>query len=300
MRMYHGGGQDGRRASFEGWYFKHRIGDRVLAVIPGLASDGAGGRKAFVQVISNEGAAFHAFPCKAFRARADRLSVEVGANRFDDRGVSLALPGLRAELTYGAMTKLSGGDIMGPFRFVPFMECNHSVISLKHPVDGYVELGGAVHRFDGGSGYLEMDWGRSFPRDWTWFECHDFEGRPGDSLMLAVAEIPMLGLHFTGIIAVCRVDGRQHRVATYRGARVQRSVDMPGRCEIALIQGGYRLELAVDYDRGGALRAPVLGRMDRTITEYPSCRAHALLSLDGRTLLDAPGRCAGFERAQSI
>ncbi len=286
------------RTHFEGWYFKHRIGDRVFAAIPGMSVNASGEASAFVQVIGNGGSQVVPFPIGAYRAQAAPLLVEVGENWFTAEGMHLQLPNLRAELRYGPLTPLSGGEIMGPFGKVPLMECYHGIDSLLHTVDGSVEWDGARTRFEGGSGYIERDWGRSFPKRWVWLECHGFKGRPGDSIMLAIAEIPLCGLRFTGILCVCRVEGVQHRLATYRGARLVAQRMEDGQYRAALRQGRYRLDVEVRFGDGGALQAPVMGAMSRVITEYPSCEVRVRFMEGERVLMDGVGEGCGFERVQ--
>lgn len=46
-------------------------------------------------------------------------------------------------------------DIMGPFCAIPFLECRHSIWSMKHMVQGTVRINGEAYSFDGGEGYLE-------------------------------------------------------------------------------------------------------------------------------------------------
>ena len=39
--------------------------------------------------------------------------------------------------------------------------------------------------------------------------------------MLSVADIPFLGFHFTGIIGVVLIDGKEYRIVTYLGAKIK-------------------------------------------------------------------------------
>lgn len=87
-------------------------------------------------------------------------------------GVSIEPDGRRHALSPG---------VMGPFRFAPFMECYHGVLSLDHSVDGTLEVDGERISYEGGRGYTEKDWGRSFPSAWVWVQSNDF-GRTGVSL----------------------------------------------------------------------------------------------------------------------
>ena len=50
-------------------------------------------------------------------------------------------------------------------------------------------------------GYMEGDRGHSFPRGYTWIQSTDFGCAA--SVMLALAEIPLAGLRFTGCIGRC-------------------------------------------------------------------------------------------------
>ena len=64
----------------------------------------------------------------------------------EGRGLSL-----HGALQCGPFTPLKS-DIMGPFRFLPGMECSHGVISMGHTLEGTLTLNGAVLDFAGGTG----------------------------------------------------------------------------------------------------------------------------------------------------
>ena len=57
--------------------------------------------------------------------------------------------------------------------------------------------------------------------------------------------------------------GREYRLATYRGARIE-TCSSSGA---VIRQGKYRLEAELLNEKRQALRAPVEGRMERTIHE---------------------------------
>lgn len=149
---------------------------------------------------------------------------------------------------------------MGPFRFLPGMECSHGVISMGHALEGSLRLNGQALNFSGGRGYIETDRGRSFPSAYLWTQSA-WPGQGG--LMLSIAAIPLAAGHFTGCICAVLYGGREYRLATYRGVRVERW-DASG----AMIrQGKYRLEAVLLEKQDCSLRAPVRGGMDRRIRE---------------------------------
>ena len=77
-------------------------------------------------------------------------------------------------------------------------------------------INGQKYYFRNAWGYWEGDCGRSFPKEYVWTQCFFNDG----ALMLSVADIPMAGIRFTGIIGVVLWRGKEYRIATYLGAKV--------------------------------------------------------------------------------
>lgn len=281
---------------FEGWYLKHQTeAGSALALIPALHIDRAGRRSASLQIITDDQTWFLEYPSTAFRASEQAFRVQLGQSLFCGQGLRLHVEGkglsLHGILCYGAFTSL-GSHIMGPFRFLPGMECSHGVISMGHSLEGILALNGKRVDFSGGRGYIETDRGRSFPSTYLWTQCAWQEPRHS-SLMLSVAAIPLAAGHFTGCICAVLYDGREYRLATYRGARVEQW----SGAGAVIRQGKYRLAVELLEGRGCPLRAPVEGGMSRTIRES-LCAAVRYRFWDGeRLLFEHTDRRASFEYA---
>ena len=86
--------------------------------------------------------------------------------------------------------------------------------------------------------------------------------------MLSVADIPMGCLHFTGVIGVVLLHGKEYRLATYLGAKAVKIKDS----EVIVRQGRFCLTVKRLGLPGHPLQAPVGGAMTRTIHEHPSCK----------------------------
>ncbi len=264
---------------FEGWYFKHQRDGDAIAFIPGRAKSGA-----FIQMIGCRGS--RQFDVAELTIREN--VIHAGGCCFSARGVAVDLPGVRGELRYGPLSPLRG-DIMGPFRFLP-MQCRHGVISMGHALSGSLEVDGRVISFDGGQGYMEKDSGTSFPRSYLWLQCNDFPRQC--SLMLSIAHIPFAGLSFLGCICAILFEGREYRLATYRGVRILSAG--PGR--VCLAQGGLRLTVDVLSPGGGhSLRSPVKGVMSGLIRESNHAAIGVRLQNGGRTVFDLCSEHASFE-----
>ena len=277
----------GKRGWFYGWYFKCQSDTQTLAVIPAVHQTGRK-RTCSVQVITEKQSWTISLPGEAFRQRG--RTIFIGKNRFGERGIRLALciPGLKVKgkLAFGALFPLKY-SIMGPFSLVPFLECRHSIRSMNHKVWGIVSVNGEEYSFDGAKGYWEGDRGRSFPREYIWTQCSFERG----ALMLSVADIPIAGFHFRGIIGVVLLDGREYRLATYLGAKtagIQNGL-------VRVIQGRLELEAELIKRAGKPLKAPAEGNMVRTIHESAACRARYCFRKGSRILLDLETDRASFE-----
>ncbi len=305
--------QDGRRSGgyFEGWYFKcvDATGDHPVAVIPGIALGPDGDRShAFVQLIRSGGrTTYWEYPLEQFRFAASDFELEIGPNRFTPRGMDLDLHGepgvLKGHLEFDTwkawpVTPLSPGA-MGWYRFVPFMETYHGVLGFDHEISGRLQIDGEELVFDGGRGYAEKDWGRSFPSSWIWAQSNNFSEdgaeRVGTSVMISVARIPWMGGAFVGFVVGFLHEGRLHQFTTYNGTRMDRLSIHDGSANLAFERMRDRLEVTITGMSPGKLRSPVMGTMDGTVWEGLDARIVAELRENGRLVFSGTGRMAGVE-----
>lgn len=291
MNFFHG--ENRRHTYFEGWYLKHQARGRTLALIPGFGIDAAGNRQAFLQIITDEASHWLPFDFAVFQARRRPFGVRLGDNLFTERGISLHIDTpevqLHGRLQYGTLTPL-GSDIMGPFRFAPRMECRHGVLSMHHGLQGRLSFQGKTLDFDGGIGYMEMDWGTSFPSDYLWTQCVMPE--EDCAVMASVARILYLGLRFQGCIAAVLYRGREIRLATYHGVKIRQYSENG----LVLQQKPFCLKVEAADRTAHPLKAPARGGMSRLVRESASCPARYRLYEGERVLFDITSPCASFER----
>jgi hypothetical protein len=306
---YKGSGK--KRNYFEGWYFKQVSADQaeIWSFIPGIS---LGGKKedgySFVQVIEGRSGKtwWFQYPLNAFHASADCLDIRVGESRFTAKGMELHLDNedgnFHGELEYGPFTALPQSllspGVMGPFAFVPFMECRHGLVSLDHPVSGSFSANGRPVSLGSpekpGRGYIEKDWGSSMPSSWIWTQSNNF-AQAGDSFMLSIANIPWLGFSFAGFLCVGRLGGRFLREATYTGARLEHLQIDDSLVSIVIVRGKYSLELEATRSRGGLLRAPVNGSLTRRIAESVDAALKLRWTEKGKTIFEGQATGVGLE-----
>ncbi len=267
MKFYHG--MRKTHEYFEGWYFKHQEKDKIISFIPGISIDQNGCKVGFIQVITNGTSYFVSYPYKQCYFDKRNLYIRIGRNLFTHRGIKIDIKrselNIKGKLYYGKLSKLDY-DIMGPFKLLPCMECNHRVYSLSHKVVGELIINKEAMDFMDGTGYIESDWGSSFPHQYLWSQCNYFKNKAG-SVMISIATIPMLKYSFTGCIGVIQYNNKQMRFATYLGAKV---IFYNGDgCLIQ--QGKYKLYVRIKSDKVNELKAPKSGDMIRKIDEGIIC-----------------------------
>ncbi len=298
-----------KRNYFEGWYFKILSTDEenAFALIPGVSMDTKGNRHSFVQFLDGrkKTSEYHKFEYDDFSASPKRFQVSVGDNRFSDSNLSVNLNGLKGELNFSGnvpwpKTWYSPG-IMGPYTFVPFMQCYHGIVSMDHSIDGVLEYAGKEIDFTGGRGYIEKDWGSSFPEGYIWLQSNHFP-EPGVSIKTSVAKIPWLRGSFTGFISGIWLYDRLIKFTTYNGSILKKSAIEGPKVEIVMQNKTYLLEISVLRDSATALASPLNGHMDGRIEESMSSEIDVSLTerKSGRLIFSGKGRNAAVEVAGNI
>lgn len=277
--------------AFEGWYFKlvDAEASAPLAIIPGvfLGPDA----HAFVQVLDGRcGQAFyHRFPLEVFEADQRTFDVRIGKNRFSTAGLDVDLQdsdggigsSLSGQVALGAWARwpvtLTRPGVMGPYAFVPGMECNHGILSMDHTLSGTLSLDGRSLSYEGGRGYLEKDWGRAFPQGYVWAQSNHFE-QLGVSVSASVAKIPWMAGAFRGFLVGFLHEGRLHRFTTYNGSRIERLAIDETHLTLCVQNATHRLEIRAEKKKGGVLHAPYGTEMVARVAETMNSMVYVRLT----------------------
>jgi len=305
----------GRRSPyFEGWYFKviDRTENYRYALIPAVfLTEGDEGPHAFVQVFDgvNGAMTYVRYPLSEFWAAEDRFEIHVGPNVFTSTKMQLDIrhPDLTLQGTVTSqnprpwpVTVFSPG-IMGWYAWIPRMECYHGVLSLNHRLEGELTINGTTVDFSSGRGYIEKDWGQSFPSAWVWMQTNHFAA-PGTSLTGSIAMIPWVGRTFRGFIMGLWHDETLYRFATYTGARTEYlhiSDDV-----VAWLITDRLYYLMINAYRGDAvdLRGPSKVDMGVRVPETLTAEIKVRLATQrgDKTIFEGRGRNAGLEVAGDL
>jgi len=298
---------------FEGWYFKQVSADEknVISFIPGISllNDDP---HCFVQYIflkfepdgrSVMTSGYCRYPVGSFRFQDDPFKIEVGGNVFTESFLSVHLEDgsikITGRLEYGRFTPIRQSftmpNIMGYFAYIPGMECYHGIISMEHCMDGILEITGRSVDFGRGKGYLEKDWGTSFPEKYIWIQCNLFKNNT-TSILLSIAKIPFLHMAFQGFLANITMDGKEYRFATYNSSRMRMESVTDRSARITMENKAAKIEVEALIQQPGELIAPEKGKMKIRIKEELSGVIHfTLYDKQTRKTYTDVGRIAGIE-----
>jgi len=275
--VYHGSIR--MRGYFEGWYYKFvdKIEQTVIALIPGVSFDSNGTNShAFIQFLDNsEGFSnYFRFGIEDFSFSQDKPEIKIGDNFFSPSKIkvnvqnnNLSINGVLQfqNIKPWPITCFSPGA-MGWYAFVPFMQCYHGVLSFDHSIDGKLLINSKTVDFTGGRGYIEKDWGHSFPSYHIWLQTNHFD-QTGISLMVSIANIPWLGRYFDGFLIGFLYGGHLYKFTTYTGARITVFRYDHNSLWLHVGSDNYRIEIEVKYARGAQLRSPIRGEMQGRLSE---------------------------------
>lgn len=260
---------------FEGWYFKqvNQKLNKTISFIFGISTHDLDPH-AFIQVI-------HSHPLKTYYVRygLDRFFMkedgyQLGDSYFAQNEMKIDIQtetlSCVANLHFEHLTPLSSSlympNIMGPFAYLGKMECNHGVVSMHHRVNGTLLINGEAWDFDQDVGYIEKDWGKSFPKRYIWLQGNHFTD-PQTQLMVSVADIPIGLFHFEGLIAQLNHPLYAKRMATYTLARRKSLEKTEDGFILTLKQGKTTWRLDVQISEKAELISPKNGKMKDIIKE---------------------------------
>jgi tocopherol cyclase len=295
---------------FEGWYFKFVTQDLLtsIAIIPGISIDPKDGH-AFIQVfVAHHGdeptlkTYYIKYLSTQFLPEKDRFFVKILNSIFSSSSVTLSIEdpslSLQGHIDLENTTPLNQGflnpSIMGPFSYLPKMECYHGLVSLNHQLKGSLVLNGETVDFTGGKGYIEKDWGTSFPEKYVWVQANHFQENDV-SFFFSYATIPYLGLKFNGLISHLYIEGKHYRFATYNAARIVHEKVTKKTVEYTIKKGFYTFSFKGLIDKVVDLPSPKHGVMNQSIKEGLSGHVEFTLLHKKRIIYQGKSALAGIE-----
>lgn len=260
---------------FEGWYFKNTNKQGGISFIPGIHISRTKS-KAFIQVITNQHSYYIKYDIKDYQFQQEPFGIKIGNSTFSKDSINIDIEEKSQNLKiFGNIhyansknihTNFIKPNIMGPFSYIPSMECNHAILSMKSTAQGFMKINQEKMIFEQDIGYIEKDWGASFPKSYIWCQGNNFK-KEKISFILSIADIPFKIFHFRGIICALLIEDKEFKFTTYNGAKIIEYDIDKNSLNITLKKGPYSLNIKAKNKEELKLTAPIQGKMEKEIFE---------------------------------
>lgn len=288
---------------FEGWYFKNTNNENGISFIPRININ-KDEKKAFIQVITSNFSCFVNYDINDFKFSFSPFYIRMGNNFFSKDYIHIDIKETTQNLTiigdikYSKSQNISANffnpNIMGPFSYIPFMECNHAILSMKSKANGKITINNQDIVFNNGIGYIEKDWGHSFPKSYIWCQGNNFKNS-NSSFMISIANIPFKAFSFRGIICDLIIDNNEFKFTTYNNSKLVNYNVNNNSVDILLQKREYFFNLKSKYTSGLKLAAPVKGKMKKDIFESISASIDVTLKKNNKIVFSDTSTNCGLE-----
>lgn len=225
---------------FEGWYYKIVLNEykHTMAIIPGVHMNDEN-RHSFLMIAYNNISHYYRFPYETISSSSsfsDKFHFAMDNNRqifsYENLIVDVqpaddddATESFKMNLTLSSHIMIPDlswflPGTMGPYSWIPTMQCYHHVLSMKNTINGSIQINDGEKQNISGVGYIEKDWGNSFPSIWVWGQANHWESLPSTtssaSLFFSLALIPWyFNMEFAGFLIVFEHNQEFYRFNTY-------------------------------------------------------------------------------------
>ncbi len=295
---------------FEGWYFKivNKEATESFAFIPGVFwGNSKEESHSFLQVLEGNSVKYnyHRFLWDNFNATHSPFSVEINDNTFSLEGINLSIvtsqQNMRGSLNFSNLLnwqdKIYSPGSMGPFNFIPFMQCYSQVCVMDMDISGQLTINGTVHNFNNGKGYIEKNWGNSFPISWIWIQSNNFS-HPKTSLSCSIGHIPFWFTDFRGFLVGFYASGVFYQFTTMNGSTIKIE-EKNNNVKINLINKTHTLKIQTESDSDSFIlcKGPRNGKMIPLVNECLTGKVHVQLfeNRSNKIILEDIGFATGIE-----
>lgn len=290
-----------KKNAFEGWFSKvdDVNNDFMFSVIWGYSTV-ENDRHAFIQFTNSitHKTKYIRYPLEDLSFTKDPFILTIGQNKLSKDFMALNINEVdlkvKGEFSFNNLKTLKKyflkPNIMGLLSYLP-NECNHSISSLHHKVKGNVSLDNKTYDIDG-IGYMEKDWGTSFPKKYVWTQGSDVLG---NSVVFSNATVPILGRYATGFFLVILHNDKKYRFSSIEGSKMLSFEADHNSFKSKIQKGNLTVEIFAKQYNPISLKSPTMGEMKSSIKESLDGNLKIALLKDGKVSFEIENERASID-----
>jgi tocopherol cyclase len=260
-----------RSRFFEGWFQKvystqHQAS---FVIIYGYATQNSYDTCGFIQLhVPNAAPQIIYFPQHDISLDANQHIVRMGDNVLTTEMIDINTADITINLSLLNNKPIQTfGNSMGYSYYVPSLPCYHSVLNTSHRVSGRIRHKASEYTLNDEMGYLEKNWGTSFPEHYFWLHAVD-PTDPSVSLLFSRADIRWLGQNFLKHVGHIRFDDKQIDLRQLKNFAVSSSIPSSNKRVMQITSKALELEIAITSGQKVLLKGPRDGTLSRDILHY--------------------------------
>jgi hypothetical protein len=275
-----------RNKYFEGWFQKiySKEHNASFILIYGYATNNSDDTFGFSQVlIPNQTPEIIYFPKNEVSCNIEQHIFRMGNNLLTTELIRIDIHGLRIDLNLkNTQPFRSFKNSMGYTYFIPHLPCYHSVLTKIQNVSGEIQHNGVRYNLNNEMGYLEKNWGTTFPESYFWVHAID-PNNPAISLLFSRAKIVWLGKTYIKHVGYLCFDGQQIELRELKNFSVCNSNIGPENRIIQIRSASAQLDLALEYGREVLFKGPKDGALSRVIRHQTDASIKVSLTYENRS-----------------
>lgn len=135
--------------------------------------------------------------------------------------------------------------VMGYYQYLPKLEFYEDIITLQGKIKGGLYVNGKAIDFNGGSYYLQRQWGNKYPNVWLWAECNGFQKKKNLALNIGVARLKLWFNYYTAFAIPVYYDNQVEIFANYNGGQIAKLYRYKGYVHLIIIQKEKLLDVKI-------------------------------------------------------
>jgi len=156
---------------------------------------------------------------------------------------------------------------MGNFYLVPNLPCYHAIVNDNQLINGTIQFQNEHYHLMNASGYLEKNWGKSFPEKYIWLHAFD-PGNFENQLLFSKADIRWSGNTFTKHLGFIRINGEYFDLRKLKNCKITISKPDPTNQLIVIRSTTLDIELNVNFNKKVVFKGPENGQLNRPIEHF--------------------------------
>jgi tocopherol cyclase len=260
-----------KRNFFEGWFHKIYSAKHQTSfvIIYGYTTGNSYDKFGFIQfLIPNKNVEIYYFSKNEISYNPKNHSVQMGSNILSLKEIKINLKDIYMDLNLSDNLPISSfKNSMGYAYFIPTLPCYHSVLNKSHLISGEINLFNNNYLLDNDLGYMEKNWGTSFPEKYFWIQAVE-PHNPNVSLLFSQAEIKWMGKSFIKHVGHLRINGEELDLRTLTLFNVSYNNTIPENITITIKSKQIKLEMRFSVAKKYMFKGPLKGKLSRDILHH--------------------------------